>query len=60
MIILTISNTNPILKINPNKDNTNDKDNLHKCAIMWSPHQLPWGGRNSTPSSKAHKDQVTS
>ena len=36
--ILTISNTNPILKINPNKDNINDKDNLHKCAIMWCPH----------------------
>ena len=38
MIILTISNTNPILKINPNKDNINDKDNLHRCAIIWCPH----------------------
>ena len=39
MIILTISNTNPIFKINPNKDNINDKDNLHRCAIVWCPHQ---------------------
>ena len=28
MIILTILNTNPILKINSSKDNINDKDNL--------------------------------
>ena len=28
LMILTISNTNPILKINPSKDNINDKDNL--------------------------------
>ena len=48
-----------ILKINLNKDNINDKDNLHRRAVMLCLHQLPWGGRNSTPSSKAHKDQVT-
>ena len=28
------------IKIKPSKGNTNDKDNLYRCAIVWCLHQL--------------------
>ena len=43
-----------MLMINPNKDkdNINDIDNLHKCAIMWCPHHLLTFGVKRVPNAR--------
>ena len=43
-----------MLIINPNKDkdNINDIDNLHKCAIMWCPHHLLTFGVKRVPNAR--------